>query len=264
MLSIMPDGLFDLTGRTALVTGSTRGIGYALASGLLAAGARVVVHGRDADRAAAAASVLAGDRAGRGGAATLPVAFDVTSAASVDEGVSRIEEEWGTPDILVNNAGVQRRAPVLDFSVADWDELVATNLTSAFLVSQRVGRGMAERGSGKIVMIGSVQSRLARPGIAPYSATKGGVVMLTRGLCADLGPKGIQANALCPGYIDTELTQALVEDPEFSEWVRGRTPAGRWGRVEDLVGALVFLSSDASAFVNGQVLYVDGGMTAVV
>ena len=178
--------------------------------------------------------------------------------------MARIEAEWGTPDILVNNAGMQRRAPVLDFSVADWDELVATNLTSAFLVSQRVGRGMAERGSGKIVMIGSVQSRLARPGIAPYSATKGGVVMLTRGLCADLGPKGIQANALCPGYIDTELTQALVDDPEFSEWVRGRTPAGRWGGVEDLVGALVFLASAASDFVNGQVLYVDGGMTAVV
>ena len=255
----MPDGLFDLTGRSALVTGSTRGIGYALARGLLAAGARVVVHGRGEDRAAGAAATLAGE-----GAVTLPAAFDVTSASSVDAGVGRIEAEWGTPDILVNNAGMQRRAPVLDFSVADWDELVATNLTSAFLVSQRVGRGMAERGSGKIVMIGSVQSRLARPGIAPYSATKGGVVMLTRGLCADLGPKGIQANALCPGYIDTELTQALVDDPEFSEWVRGRTPAGRWGGVEDLVGALVFLASAASDFVNGQVLYVDGGMTAVV
>lgn len=220
----------------------------------------MVVHGRDEDRAVAAAAALAGEGAG----VTLPAAFDVTSASSVDRGVARIEAEWGTPDILVNNAGMQRRAPVLDFSVADWDELVATNLTSAFLVSQRVGRGMAERGSGKIVMIGSVQSRLARPGIAPYSATKGGVVMLTRGLCADLGPKGIQANALCPGYIDTELTQALVDDPEFSEWVRGRTPAGRWGGVEDLVGALVFLASAASDFVNGQVLYVDGGMTAVV
>ena len=220
----------------------------------------MVVHGRDEDRAVAAAAALAGEGAG----VTLPAAFDVTSASSVDTGVARIEAEWGTPDILVNNAGMQRRAPVLDFSVADWDELVATNLTSAFLVSQRVGRGMAERGSGKIVMIGSVQSRLARPGIAPYSATKGGVVMLTRGLCADLGPQGIQANALCPGYIDTELTQALVDDPEFSEWVRGRTPAGRWGGVEDLVGALVFLASAASDFVNGQVLYVDGGMTAVV
>ena len=256
----MPDGLFDLTGRTALVTGSTRGIGYALARGLLAAGARVVVHGRDAERAATAAA----DLATTSGGVTLPVAFDVTAAAAVDDGIARVEAQWGTPDILVNNAGVQRRAPVLDFTVADWDELVATNLTSAFLVSQRVGRGMVGRGSGKIVMIGSVQSRLARPGIAPYSATKGGLAMLTRGLCADLGPHGVQANALCPGYIDTELTRALVDDPEFSRWVAGRTPAGRWGRVEDLVGALVFLASDASAFVNGQVLYVDGGMTAVV
>ncbi len=243
-----------------MVTGSTRGIGYALARGLLTAGARVVVHGRDEDRAARAASRLADETGGD----THPAAFDVTEAASVDAGVGRIESRWGTPDILVNNAGMQRRAPVLEFSVADWDELVATNLTSAFLVSQRVGRGMVERGSGKIVLVGSVQSRLARPGIAPYAATKGGVVMLTRGLCADLGPSGIQANALCPGYIDTELTQPLVDDPQFSSWVAGRTPAGRWGRVEDLVGALVFLASDASAFVNGQVLYVDGGMTAVV
>jgi gluconate 5-dehydrogenase len=256
----MPGSLFDLTGRTALVTGSTRGIGYALARGLLTAGARVVVHGRDEERAARAAATLADETGGE----TLPAAFDVTAAGSVDAGVARLEAEWGTPDVLVNNAGMQRRAPVLEFSVADWDELVATNLTSAFLVAQRVGRGMVERGSGKIVMIGSVQSRLARPGIAPYSATKGGVVMLTRGLCADLGPRGIQTNALCPGYIDTELTRALVDDPEFSRWVAGRTPAGRWGRVEDLVGALVFLASDASAFVNGQVLYVDGGMTAVV
>jgi gluconate 5-dehydrogenase len=256
----MPGSLFDLTGRTALVTGSTRGIGYALARGLLTAGARVVVHGRDEERAARAAATLADETGGE----TLPAAFDVTAAGPVDAGVARLEAEWGTPDVLVNNAGMQRRAPVLEFSVADWDELVATNLTSAFLVAQRVGRGMVERGSGKIVMIGSVQSRLARPGIAPYSATKGGVVMLTRGLCADLGPRGIQTNALCPGYIDTELTRALVDDPEFSGWVAGRTPAGRWGRVEDLVGALVFLASDASAFVNGQVLYVDGGMTAVV
>ena len=252
--------LFDLSGRTALVTGSSRGIGMALAQGLLEAGARVVVHGRDRSRAEATAS----DLSVATGGATAVATFDVTDAEAVDRGVSEIERVWGVPDILVNNAGIQRRGPLLDFTKADWDDLVATNLTSVFLVGQRVARGMALRGSGKIVNIGSVQSRLARPGIAPYSATKGGLVMLTRGMCADLASSGIQANALAPGYVSTELTAALVADVEFTEWVQSRTPAGRWGRVEDLVGALVFLSSRASDFVNGQVLYVDGGMTAVV
>ena len=189
--------------------------------------------------------------------------FDLTDPAAADAGIATIEERWGTPNILVNNAGIQRRTPFVDFSYTDWNDLVATNLTSAFLVGQRVARGMVDRGHGKIINIGSVQSQLARPGIAPYSATKGGIVMLTKGLCADLGPHGIQTNALAPGYFETELTQALVENEQFTQWVTTRTPAGRWGKVEDLVGALVFLASPASNFVNGQVLYVDGGMTAV-
>ncbi len=252
--------LFDLTGRTALVTGSSRGIGRALAEGLLDAGARVIVHGRDRSRAEATASALSLATGG----ATEVATFDVTDAEAVDLGVSEIERVWGVPDILVNNAGVQRRSPLLEFTKADWDDLVATNLTSVFLVGQRVARGMAARGSGKIVNVGSVQSRLARPGIAPYSATKGGLVMLTRGMCADLASSGIQSNALAPGYVGTELTATLVADADFTRWVESRTPAGRWGRVQDLVGALVFLSSAASDFVNGQVLYVDGGMTAVV
>ncbi|WUW19384.1 SDR family oxidoreductase [Streptomyces sp. NBC_01463] len=252
--------LFNLTGRTALVTGSSRGIGYALAQGLLEAGARVVVHGRGVEAAEAAAARLREITGGEVRVAT----FDVTSPDEVDSGVGRIEAVCGTPDILVNNAGIQRRAAFTEFPIADWNDLVATNLTSAFLVGQRVARGMVARGSGKIVNIGSVQSRLARPNITPYSATKGGVVMLTQGMCADLGPHGIQANALAPGYFATELTQALVEDADFSAWVAQRTPAGRWGRVHELVGALVFLSSPASDFVNGQTIYVDGGMTAVV
>lgn len=252
--------LFDLSGRTALVTGSSRGIGMALAEGLLVAGARVIVHGRDRARAEATASALSLATGGETGVAV----FDVTDAEEVDRGAGEIERVWGVPDILVNNAGIQRRNPLLDFTKADWDDLVATNLTSVFLVGQRIARGMAARGSGKIVNIGSVQSRLARPGIAPYSATKGGLVMLTRGMCADLAPSGIQANALAPGYFATELTAALVDDADFTHWVESRTPAGRWGRVQDLVGSLVFLSSSASDFVNGQVLYVDGGMTAVV
>ncbi len=252
--------LFDLTGRSALVTGSSRGIGLALAQGLLEAGARVVVHGRDVEAAEAAAARLHETTGGE----TMVSTFDITDPAAVDAGVACVEERWGTPDILVNNAGIQRRAPLVDFGFADWADLVATNLTSAFLVGQRVARGMVQRGRGKIINIGSVQSQLARPGIAPYSATKGGIVMLTKGMCADLGPHGIQANALAPGYFATELTKALVEDETFTAWVVDRTPAGRWGRVTDLVGGLVFLASSASDFVNGQVLYVDGGMTAVV
>jgi gluconate 5-dehydrogenase len=252
--------LFDLSGRTALVTGSSRGIGRALARGLLGAGARVAIHGRDVAGAQATATELAEATGGD----TMVVAFDVTDAEAVEGGIAAVEERWGTPDILVNNAGIQRRAPFLDFTTADWDDLVATNLTSAFLVGRRVARGMARRGSGKIVNVASVQSRLARAGIAPYSATKGGLVMLTQGMCADLGPLGIQVNALAPGYVVTELNAALVADETFSAWVTARTPAGRWGDVEDLVGGLVFLASAASDFVNGQVLYVDGGMTAVI
>lgn len=252
--------LFDLTGRTALVTGSSRGIGLALAEGLLAAGATVVVHGRNVEQVETAAIALREKTGGE----TVVSAFDITEPAAVEQGIATIEQRCGTLDILVNNAGIQRRNPFVDFSFGDWNDLISTNLTGPFLVAQRVARGMVDRGSGKIVNIGSVQSQLARPGIAPYSATKGGLVMLTKGMCADLGPSGIQANALAPGYFATELTEALVSDEVFTSWVTDRTPAGRWGKVEDLVGGLVFLASSASDFVNGQVLYVDGGMTAVV
>ncbi len=251
---------FDLSGRIALVTGSSRGIGTALARGLLEAGATVVVHGRDRQRAADTAAALSESTGGETTVAT----FDVTDPVAVEEGFAAIEQTHGVPDIVVNNAGIQRRAPLLEFTIEDWNDLIASNLTSAYLVGQRAARGMVPRGSGKIINIGSVQSRLARPGITPYSATKGGIVMLTRGMCADLAPHGIQANALAPGYFATELTEALVRDEEFSAWVASRTPAGRWGQVDDLVGGLIFLASSASDFVNGQVLYVDGGMTAVV
>ncbi len=258
----MPVGLtaFDLTGRTALVTGSGQGIGRTLAEGLAQAGATVIVHGRDTAKAARAAAEIA-EVSGR---ETRTAVFDVTDPVAVDAGIAAIEAEWGTPDILVNNAGVQRRAPLADFTDEDWDALVQTNLSSVFYLSRRVSRGMIARGSGKIVQIGSVQSQLARPSIAAYSATKGAIVMFTKGLCADLAPHGIQANAIAPGYFATELTRPLVEDEQFSAWVRTRTPAGRWGDTRDLVGALVFLASGASDFVNGQTLFIDGGMTAVV
>lgn len=251
---------FDLTGRLALVTGSSRGIGRTLAQGLAEAGATVLVHGRSLPGAQRAAAQIARecDRPAHA------VAFDLTDEHAVSDGVARLTASWGTPDILVNNAGVQRRAPITAFTTSDWNDLVATNLTGMFFVTRAIARDMVERGSGKIVQIGSIQSQLARPSITPYSATKGAVVMFTKGLCADLAGYGIQANAVAPGYFATDLTRALVDDREFSAWVAGRTPAGRWGDTRDLIGAVVFLASSASDFVNGQTLYVDGGMSAVV
>ena len=256
----MTHPVFDITGRTALVTGSSRGIGRALATGLAEAGCTVVLNGRDARRLEAARAELAE----RTGAAVHAAGFDVTDPAAVTDGVARIEREIGAIEILVNNTGAQHRAPFLEFPDADWYRLLDTNVTSAFLVGREVARRMVPRGSGKIVNVASLQSEVVRPGIAPYAATKGALKMLTKGMCADLAPSGIQVNAIGPGYFETELTAALVADPEFSAWVRGRTPAGRWGRVEDLVGALLFLCSPASDFVNGQILYVDGGMLAVL
>lgn len=251
--------LFDLHGRVALVTGSSRGIGLVLATGLAEAGASVILHGRDLAALDAAAATLR-----EAGHDVDTVAFELTDPEAVKTGVHALTAAHGVPDILVNNAGVQIRGPLVDFTLEQWHTIIDTNLTSAFLMAQAVAAGMMERRSGKIINIGSIQSRLARPSITPYSSSKGGIVMLTRGLCADLAAYDIQCNALAPGYFATELTTALVEDETFSAWVRGRTPAGRWGNVEDLVGACVFLASDASRFVNGQVLYVDGGMSAVV
>ncbi len=257
----MSHPLFDITGATALVTGSSRGIGLALAGGLLQAGCTVVLNAREPQRLEAARAHLAESVPG---GRVVAVAFDGTDAAAVRDGVARIEAEVGPIDILVNNTGQQHRAPLLEFPDEAWHALLATNLTSAFLVGREVARAMVPRGRGKIVTICSVQSEVTRPGITPYAATKGALKMLTKGMCADLAPSGICVNAIGPGYVDTELTAALVADETFSAWVRGRTPAGRWGRVEDLVGALIFLASPASDFVNGQIIYVDGGMTSVL
>ncbi|KOV95879.1 gluconate 5-dehydrogenase [Streptomyces sp. NRRL B-1140] len=249
--------LFDIGGRTALVTGSSRGIGLALARGLAEAGCTVVLNGRDGARLAEAAAGLPGDR-------VHTAAFDVTDGRSVASGVAEVEERVGPLDILVNNAGMQLRAPLLEFGESDWHRILDTNLTSAFLVGREAARRMTERGHGKIINICSLQSEVVRPGIAPYAATKGALKMLTKGMCADWGPYGVQVNGLGPGYIETELTRPLVEDEEFSSWVRRRTPAGRWGRTQDLVGGVLFLASPAADFVSGQVLYVDGGMTSVL
>ena len=252
-------GAFDLGGKRALVTGSGQGIGLALATALAEAGAAVVLNGRDAGKIDRAAQAL---RAA--GHVVDLAAFDVTERAQVAEAVDRIERDIGPIDILVNNAGIQRRMPLQDFPEATWHEIVRANLDSVFFVSQAVARHMIPRARGKIINIISVQSELGRQTIAPYTATKGAVKMLTKGMCADWARFGIQANGLGPGYFDTELNKALVDDAAFSDWLCKRTPAGRWGKVGELGGAAVFLASGASDFVNGQMIYVDGGLTAVV
>jgi gluconate 5-dehydrogenase len=256
----MTHQLFDISGRTALVTGGSRGIGYALAEGLVAAGCHVVINGRDETALGAAAARLAAQEAGQ--VHTAP--FDVTDADAVTTRVAEVAEQVGPLDILVNNAGIQHRSPLLDFPRDAWHQIMNVHVTGAFLVGRAAARQMIPRGHGKIVNVCSLNSELARQGIAPYTAAKGALKMLTKGMCADWGPSGVQVNGLAPGYIETELNRALLTDDEFSAWVRRRTPAGRWGQVEDLVGALLFLVSPASDFVNGQVLYVDGGMSSVL
>ncbi len=248
--------LFDLTGRLALITGSSRGIGRAIAEGYLAAGARVVINGRDKDAVAAAVKAL--------GSNAIAAPFDVTGKAAVEAAVDKIEKDIGPIDILVNNAGMTKRMPFTEFPEADWRQIMATNLDSVFFVTQSVARRMISRSRGKIVNICSVMSELGRPTIAPYTASKGAVKMLTKAMCAEFAKHGITANGISPGYFGTELNQALMADEKFSAWVCARTPAGRWGKVEELQGAAIFLASDASSFVNGHILFVDGGMTAVV
>jgi gluconate 5-dehydrogenase len=255
----MSTALFDLRGRVALITGSNRGLGLVLARGLAEAGARPVLNGRDRQRLDVALGELRGE-----GHDAHAFAFDVTAPEAVREAVERIEAEVGSIEILVNNAGIQARAPLLEVELEAWRAMLDTNLTSAFLAGQAVARRMLERGRGKIINICSLQSEVARPGIAPYTAAKGALKMLTKGMCADWGPYGIQVNAIGPGYFVTDLTRGLREDAVFDEWVRRRTPAGRWGDPSELIGAAVFLASPASDFVNGQIVYVDGGMLAVL
>ncbi len=248
--------LFRLEGKRALVTGSSQGIGYALAEGLAAAGAEIVLNGRDEAKLSAAA-----DRLRDAGATVHTLAFDVTDAGSVASAIDGFEKDSGAIDILVNNAGMQHRTPLEDFPPDAFERLMKTNVTSVFLVGQAVARHMIGRGAGKIVNIASVQTALARPGIAPYTASKGAVGNLTKGMATDWAKHGLQCNAIAPGYFETPLNQALVDDPEFTAWLAKRTPAGRWGRVEELVAACIFLCGPGSSFVNGHTLFVDGGIS---
>lgn len=249
--------MFSLKGRRALVTGSSQGIGLALARGLAGAGAAVVLNGRNAEKLGSAATALARD-----GSEVHSLPFDVTDHEGVRRAVDGFEDEVGAIDILVNNAGMQHRAPLEEFPADAFERLLQTNIASVFHVGQAVARHMIGRGRGKIINIASVQTALARPGIAPYTATKGAVANLTKGMATDWARHGLQCNAIAPGYFETPLNAALVADPEFTAWLEKRTPAGRWGKVEELVGAAIFLASDSASFVNGHTLFVDGGITA--
>ncbi len=251
--------MFSLTGRTALITGSSKGIGFALARGLAAAGATVILNGRGVERLSAAAETLRAE-----GATIVEAAFDATDSGAVKAAIDKIEAEAGALDILVNNAGIQRRGSLVEMPEKTWHEVMKANVDSVFHVSKAAANYMIPRNRGKIINICSVMSELGRPTVAPYTASKGAVKMLTKAMCAEWAPHNIQVNGIGPGYFKTELTEALVNDETFSAWLTNRTPARRWGEVQELAGAVVFLASSASDFVNGHILYVDGGVTSVI
>jgi gluconate 5-dehydrogenase len=255
----MTTALFDLSGRTALVTGSSRGLGRAMAEGLGRAGARLLVNGTRAEPTEAAAAEM---RAA--GLAAEAIAFDVTDEAAVVAAFEALDARGLAVDILVNNAGIQHRQPMVELATADWKRVIDTNLTACFVIGREAAKRMIPRGRGKIVNIASLTSELARATVAPYTVAKGGLKMLTKAMAAEWAIHGIQANAIGPGYMLTDMNEALINNPQFDAWVKGRTPAKRWGKPEELVGAAVFLASAASDYVNGQVIYVDGGMISVL
>ncbi len=255
----MTNSLFSLEGQTALVTGSSRGLGHAIANGLADAGARVVLNGLSRERLAAAADAMRG-----AGHDVLQSAFDAADEKAVVAAFEAFDREGVAIDILVNNAGVQFRKPMIELSVGDWQNVIDTNLTAAFIVAREAAKRMIPRKRGKIINIGSVMSQAARATIAPYNASKGGIKMLTQAMASEWAEHGIQANAIGPGYMETDMNKALIEDQAFNAWVTKRTPSRRWGKPEELAGAAVFLASAASSYVNGQIIYVDGGMLAVL
>lgn len=251
--------LFSVEGKTAIVTGATGGLGFTFARGLAIHGARVVLHGRNRDKVKHQIEIL--QKEGLEGYGYL---FDVTNSDQINHSVQCIENEIGPIDILVNNAGLNIRAPLEDFNNEDWEKVISTNLTGPYLVAKAVAKYMIKRNKGKIINIGSVQSELGRPSITPYTASKGGIKMLTKGMAADWAGYNIQVNGIGPGYFKTDMTRPLYEDPEFDAWLRSRTPSNRWGDPDELLGALLFLCSEASSYVNGHMLYVDGGLLSTV
>ena len=247
----MMTGMFGLDGRVALVTGASRGLGFAMAKALKENGAHVVVNARDA--------VALGVAAAKIGAEAL--AFDVTDSAAARAALEDIAKRHGHLDILVNNAGIQHRRPLIEWEDDDFERIVATNLSACFRLSRDAVRLMLPNKFGRIINTGSVAAILGRPTIHAYVAAKAGLHGLTRSMAAELGRHGITVNALAPGYFATELNTALLNDEAFTKWVEARTPAGRWAKPEELGGAVVFLASNAAAYVNGHVLAVDGGLS---
>jgi gluconate 5-dehydrogenase len=251
--------LFNLTGKVALITGSSRGLGRTFAEALGRAGAQIIINSRNKDQLNTTVSELSDS-----GLDVRGFAFDVTDVDAIDEAIGDVESEMGRIDILVNNAGINIRAPLEDMDISTWRTVLDTNLTSAFLVSRRIARGMIERKDGRIINICSLLSAHARKTIAPYCAAKSGLKMLTMSMATEWGQHGIRANAIGPGYFNTEMNRSLYEDPEFDGWIRGRTPMARWGLPKELIGAAIYLASDASSFTSGQLLYVDGGVLATL
>ena len=252
--------LFDLTGRTALITGSSRGIGFALAQGLAEAGAAVIVNSRQTEAVTQAVAKLQALGLNARGAA-----FDVADPAGVDAAFGGFDRDGLAIDILINNAGIQHRQPMLELSLEDWNRVINTNLTAAFMVGRAAARRMVDRGhGGKIINIGSLTSEAARATVAPYTVAKGGIKMLSKAMAAEWAQFNIQANAIGPGYILTDMNEALVNNASFDAWVKNSNPAQRWGRPDELVGTAIYLASGASSYVNGQIIYVDGGWLSVL
>jgi gluconate 5-dehydrogenase len=255
----MMNALFDLCGKIALITGSSQGIGFGIARGLGQAGATIILNGRNEDKLNGAVSTLS-----REGLKVFGYSFNVSDSNQIDQKISAIEREVGPIDILVNNAGIQRRGSLETFEESAWQELIQTNLTAVFLISKRVVKGMIDRKSGKIINICSLMSEISRPTIAPYTASKGGVKMLTKAMAVGWAKYNIQVNGIGPGFIVTEMNRTLREDQEFNAMVRSRTPAGRWGQPSDLAGAAIFLASRASDYITGQIIYVEGGILSAL
>ncbi len=255
----MIEQIFDVKDKRVLITGSSRGLGYIIAQGLGRAGATIIINGRDEQRLSKAQTSLEKEIKNVHG-----YAFDVQNEDEIQSQISLIEQNLGSIDILINNAGIQIRGPLEEFSKKDWQKIMNINLMGAFLTSKAVVKGMINRRAGKIINICSLQSELARPTIAPYTASKGGLKMLTKGMATDWGKHNIQVNAIAPGYFKTEMTRSLYKDAKFDNWLCSRTPANRWGDPNELVGAAIFLSSDASNYVNGHILFVDGGLQSCV